>query len=37
LGSKGSISFHCSSVNSICRFFMAEAQQLIHLKRKCLT
>jgi hypothetical protein len=37
LGSKGSISVHCSSVNSICRFFMAEAQQLNHLKRKCLT
>src|SRR5208283_2739906 len=36
LGSKGSISFHCSSVNNFCRFFMAEAQQLNHLKRKCL-
>jgi hypothetical protein len=33
LGSKGSISLHCSSVNSICHFFMAEAQQLNHLKR----
>ena len=36
LGSKGSINFHCSSANSFCRFFMAEAQQLNHLKRKCL-
>ena len=37
LGSKGSINFHCSSVNSFCRFFMAKAQQFNHLKRKCLT
>jgi len=37
LGSKGSINFHCSSVNSFCRFFIAEAQQPNHLKRKCLT
>jgi hypothetical protein len=36
LGSKGSINFHCSSVNSFCRFFIAEAQQLNRLKRKCL-
>jgi len=36
LGSKGSINFHCLSVNSPCRFFMAEAQHLNHLKRKCL-
>jgi hypothetical protein len=36
LGSKGSISSHCSSVNNFCRFFMAEAQQFTGLKRKCL-
>jgi hypothetical protein len=36
LGSKGSISIHCSSVNSFCRFFMPEAQQFTHLTRKCL-
>ena len=36
LGSRGSINFHCSSVNSFCRFFMVEAQQLNRLKRKCL-
>jgi hypothetical protein len=36
LGSKGSINFHCSSVNSFCRFFMTEAQQLNHRTRKCL-
>jgi hypothetical protein len=36
LGSKGSINFHCSSVNSFCRLFMAEAQQPNRLKRKCL-
>jgi len=36
LGSKGSISFHCSSVNSFCRFFMTEAQQPTHLTRKYL-
>ncbi len=28
---------HCSSVNSFCRFFMTEAQQLNSLKRKYLT
>jgi len=28
LGSKGSISSHCSSVNSFCRVFMTEAHQL---------
>jgi hypothetical protein len=37
LGSKGSINFHRSSVNSFCRFLMAEAQQLNRLKRKCLS
>jgi hypothetical protein len=37
LGSKGSINVHCSSVNSFCRFFTTEDQQLNHLKRKCLT
>jgi len=36
LGSSGSINSHCLSVNSFCRFFMAEAQQFSHLKRKCL-
>jgi hypothetical protein len=36
LGSKGSISCHCSSVNSLCCFFMAEAQQFNRLKRKYL-
>jgi len=36
LGSKGSINFHCLSVNSFCRFFMAKDQQLNRLKRKCL-
>ena len=35
-GSKGSISFHCSSVNSFCRFFITEVQQLTRLNRKCL-
>jgi len=35
LGSNASIDFHCSSVNIFCRFFMAEAQHLNHLKRKC--
>ncbi len=30
-GSSGSISSHCSSVNSFCRFFMAEVQQLTRL------
>ena len=35
-GSNGSISFHCSSFNSFCRFFMAEAQQLTPLTRKYL-
>jgi hypothetical protein len=37
LGSRGSISFHCSSVNSFCRSFMAEAQQFNRLRRKWLT
>ena len=36
LGSKGSISFHCLSVNSFYRFFMIEAQQKDCLMRKCL-
>jgi len=36
LGSKGSINCHCSSVNSFCRFFMTEAQQLTCLTRKYL-
>jgi len=35
-GNKGSISPHCSSVNSLCRFFMAEAQPTTCLTRKCL-
>ncbi len=33
LGSNGSISFHCSSVNSFCRFFMKEAHQLTRLHK----
>jgi len=37
LGSKGSIRFHCLSVNSLCRFFMAKAQQITRTKRKYLT
>ncbi len=36
LGSKGSINSHCSSVNSFCRFFMAEAHQLTCLTHKYL-
>jgi hypothetical protein len=36
LGSKGSISSHCSSVNSFCRFFMAEAHPFTCLRRKYL-
>jgi len=35
-GNSGSISCHCSSVNSFCRFFMAEAHHLTRLTRKCL-
>ena len=35
-GSKGSISCHCSSVNSFCRFFMTEAHQLTCLTHKYL-
>jgi len=35
-GSMGSTSSHCSSVNSFCRFFMAEAHHLTHLVRKYL-
>jgi hypothetical protein len=34
---KGSINFHCSSVISFCRFFMAQAQQLNRFKHKCLS
>jgi hypothetical protein len=37
LGSNGSISLHCLSVNSLCRFFMAKAQQISGTKRKYLT
>jgi len=36
-GSNGSTNSHCSSVNSFCRFFMAEAHQFIRLTRKYLT
>jgi hypothetical protein len=36
-GSIGSTNSHFSSVNSFCRFFMAEAHQLTRLIRKCLT
>ncbi len=36
-GSKGSISCHCSSVNSFCRFFMTEAHQFTRLVRKYLS
>src|SRR5712692_9815941 len=36
-GSMGSTNSHCSSVNSFCRFFMTEAQQLTRLTRKYLT
>src|SRR6202521_2784369 len=35
-GNMGSTNTHCSSVNSFCRFFMAEAHQLTHLIRKYL-
>ncbi len=35
-GSNGSISSHCSSVNSFCRFFMTEAHQLTRLTCKYL-
>ena len=34
--SKGSISSHCWSVNSCCRFFMAEAYNFTCLNRKYL-
>lgn len=33
-GSNGSMSSHCSSVNSFCRFFMAEVHQLTNLTCK---
>jgi len=36
-GSMGSTSSHCSSVNSFCRLFMAEAHQRTRLIRKYLT
>jgi hypothetical protein len=36
LGNNASISSHGSSVNSFCRFFMAEAQQQTRLTSKCL-
>jgi hypothetical protein len=36
LGSNGSISSHCASVISFCRFFMTEAHQLTRLTRKYL-
>jgi len=36
LGNSGSISSHCSSVNSFCRFFMAEAHQFTRLTHKYL-
>jgi hypothetical protein len=35
-GRRGSTSSHCSSVNSLWRFFMTEAQQLTCLRRKYL-
>ena len=37
LGSKGSISSHCSSVNSFCRVFMTEAHHLTRLTHKYLS
>jgi len=36
-GNSGPTSSHCASVNSFCRFFIAEAHQHIRLKRKSLT
>jgi hypothetical protein len=35
-GSNGSTKLQCSSLNSLCRFFMTEAQQLTCLTRKYL-
>jgi hypothetical protein len=35
-GNKGSSNSHCSSVNSFCRCFMTELQQLTHLTHKYL-
>ena len=35
-GSKGSTNSHCASVNSFCRFFMAEDHHIDPLTRKCL-
>jgi hypothetical protein len=35
-GNKGSINSHCSSVNSLCRCFIAEAQPITCLTDKCL-
>jgi hypothetical protein len=36
LGSKGSISSHCSSVSSFCRAFITEAHHLTRLTHKYL-
>jgi hypothetical protein len=36
-GSMVSTNSHCSSVNSLCRFFLTEAHQRTRLIRKCLT
>jgi len=36
-GNNGPINFHCSSVNSFCRFFMRETQHLIRLSGKYLS
>jgi hypothetical protein len=35
-GNKGSINSHCSSLNSLCRCFMTEAQPITYLTRKYL-
>lgn len=35
-GNSGPINSHCSSVNSLCRFFMTEAQQPVRLMHKYL-
>ncbi len=37
LGNNGSISFHCSSLNNLCRFFMAEVRHSVCLTHKYLT
>jgi hypothetical protein len=36
LGSNGSMSSHCSSLNSLCRFFIAEAHHSVRLTGKYL-